>query len=149
MRGMSEATSNRGKPARWFLAVLWSVLFLYLLVMLKPSDAPLVALANSWSQLLGLPPGSLSKMAHVAGYVVWVILWCGVIAGGYLRPLPRAFLPWLLVLLLLMLAIPEGLQRLNPERHPSWMDVGFNTIGAVIGLACRHMLVRWKVASTE
>lgn len=139
---MNGINTDRGKPVRWFLAVLWSILFLYMLVVLKPSETSLVDLANSWSRRLGLPAGSLSKVAHVAGYVLWVILWCGVIGRGYRRPLPRNFLPWLPVLLLLLVAVPEGLQGLNSERHPSWMDVGFNAIGVAIGLAFRRLLVR-------
>jgi len=139
---MSEANIDRGSFIRWFLASMWSVLFLYGLVVLRPSEAALVSLANSWSQQLGLPPGSLAKIAHVAGYVLWVFLLCGVIGGGYRQPLPRSFLPWLPVLLFLLVAVPEGLQRLNAERHPSWMDVGFNTIGVIIGLGLRLLLVR-------
>jgi len=87
--GMSEANTDRGTFIRWFLAIMWSVLFLYGLVVLKPGEAALVSLANSWSQRLGLPPGSLAKIAHVAGYVLWVFLLCGVIGGGYRQPLRR------------------------------------------------------------
>jgi len=139
-----ETNARRDKFVRWFLAIAWSVLFLYLLIVFSPSGTRLASLAGSWSQMLGLPPGTLFKLGHVGGYLVWILLWCGVLAKGYRRPLPRAVLPWLPMVVLIMAALPEGLQRLNPDRHPTWMDVGYNSIGAVVGLALRVVVVKRK-----
>lgn len=139
---MNESRLNQIQVLRWVLAILWSITFLYLLVVFSPSGSDLAAFAGSWSQRLGLPPGSFFKAGHVMGYVLWVLLWSGVISEGYRRPLPRGVLPWLPVLLFLLVAVPEALQNLNPGRHPCWLDVGYNGTGALIGLGSRLLIVR-------
>lgn len=133
-----------GKAWRWTLASLWTVLFLYLLVAFNPSNFPLVSLASSWSCKLGLPPHTLFKVGHVCGYMLWVFLWCGVLSGGYRAPLPKYAWIWLPIGIFVLAAVPEWLQSFNPKRHPAWLDVGYNTAGALIGLGIRQLAVRKK-----
>jgi hypothetical protein len=127
---------------RWTLALLWTSVFLYLLVALNPADSEFVSLAGSWSQLIGLKPGALMKVGHVAGYVLLVVLWCGALSTGYRERLPRKTHIWLLISILLLAAATEALQGLNPNRHPAWLDVGYNVLGALIGFGLRQLLVR-------
>jgi len=139
---MDESDDRKGRMLRWVLALLWSTVFLYLLIAFNPTGSKLASLAGSWSARLGLPPGLLFKAGHVFGYVLWIFLWCGVVSGGYRRPLPRWSWVWIPLGIFLLAAIPEGLQGLNPARHPAWMDVGYNALGAVIGLGIRLVVVR-------
>jgi hypothetical protein len=139
---MGEVADRKGGTVRWALALLWTAGFLYLLIAFNPADSSLVALAGSWSQMMGLKPGALMKVGHVFGFFLLVVLWCGALSGGYREPLPQKARVWLPLGILLLAAATEALQGLNPVRHPAWLDVGFNAMGALTGLCARHLLVR-------
>jgi hypothetical protein len=147
---MGEADRRGGAPTRWLLALLWTFVFVYLMVAFDPSESLLYDMARSWSGMLGLPPGSLLKAGHVIGYVLWAFLWSAIPAGGYRKPLPRKHLWWLLVGVFVVAGTTEALQNLRPGvRHPSWSDVGLNLLGGLLGLLFRQLVSYRSIRSTE
>jgi VanZ family protein len=78
-----------------------------------------------------------SKALHVVAYALWAVL------SGWLR-VPFRLRGALLGLLFVHAFASEFFQRFVPLRHPSWADVGIDSIGIILGLAltCRLWLAR-------
>lgn len=101
-----------------------------LMALLLPADTIGQMSAWVWSLLPEFgdsPPGQTgSGIGHVVMFTVIGFLF------GRLRPVIGW--PSLAVFLTVLVVLTEVLQHLSPGRHPSLLDVGFNTTGVVLGL---------------
>ena len=83
-----------------------------------------------------------SVVAHVGAYSVLVVLWFGslnAVLTGPLRGAPAPFLAWSLAAIYGIAM--EMVQLALPERDASIGDVGWNALGAVLGLGA---LATWR-----
>jgi VanZ family protein len=105
---------------RWLPAVAWMLMIFWFSAQ---SDLP--GASDPWLELL------FKKSAHVAAYAV--------LALCYLWGLGKWRLRWFALLLVIAYAMSDEYhQSWTPGRHPSWVDVGIDTLGATLGL--------WSVA---
>ena len=90
----------------------------------------------------GLPRSSVA--AHLGAYAILGFLWLGSMKAAFTKPLswvPATFAAWSLATLYGIAM--ELVQLALPQRDASMGDVGWNALGAVIGLVA---LVMWRAA---
>lgn len=101
-----------------------------LLALLLPADAIAQISDWVWSLLPGFKESDPRQAGSGAGHVVMFTV-IGFLFG---RLRPVIGWPSLAVFLTALVVLTEALQHLSPGRHPSLLDVGFNTTGVILGL---------------
>ncbi len=89
------------------------------------------------------------KIAHLVEYAILSLLVCRALAKrDEIRPLPLAALGQAVLFAAVCAALDEWHQSWMAERFGSLLDVGIDSVGAIIGAAFSAWLSRRKTATT-
>ncbi|MDE2852705.1 MAG: VanZ family protein [Chloroflexota bacterium] len=112
-------------PARWALAIGWTLLLTLLL--LQPETNPVID--------LGLPRGDSSlqreiffSALHLLAFALTCLLWFWALTGAFTL---RTSLFIAVLIAIALGVLTESLQTLTQDRHASWIDLLANSLGAM------------------
>ena len=128
--------------------IAWTIAILSATLMNDPTQSESGGWVKNLLETLSLPQIFVAKSFHFTAYAFWAWLLLGLCAGGYLRPIERRWLGICFMMLAAMACLQEGLQFLNPTRHPALMDVGINILGGLFCFAARPRLLAMAFSLT-
>jgi hypothetical protein len=115
---------------------LWTVVIVYSMDVMRPSESALVTGVSGWFAALGLPASLPAQLYHFGSFVVWAVLLTRVVAGDRSEGLPKGRWALCVAAILAFSATVESLQRLNPARSPCLLHGALNAAGGMVGFAC-------------
>ena len=116
-----------------------SLLLVYILFLLGTSLVPMDRKIEGLQFLLALKP-ALQNLLHIPLFMLLSILWLQVLQNY--KPLLRSRIILALILSCFIGVFNEYIQIFIPGRYPSIIDMGFNTLGAMLGIALYAKLER-------
>jgi glycopeptide antibiotics resistance protein len=116
-----------------------SLLLVYILFLLGTSLVPMDRKIEGLQFLLALKP-ALQNLLHIPLFMLLSILWLQVLQNY--KPLLRSRIILALILSCFIGIFTEYIQIFVPGRYPSVIDMGFNTLGAMLGIAFYAKLER-------
>ena len=123
------------KPSKRKISLLLVYILFLLVTSLVPMDREIVGLLF----LLALKP-ALQNLLHIPLFMLLSILLLQVLQNN--KPLLRSRILLSLILSCFIGIFNEYIQIFVPGRYPSIIDMGFNTLGAILGIALYAKLER-------
>ena len=117
----------------------FTLLILYIVFLFGTSLVPMDRQIEGLQFLLALKP-ALQNLLHIPLFMVLSILWIQVLQNY--KPLLRSRIILALILSCFIGIFNEYIQIFVPGRYPSIIDMGFNMLGAMLGIALYAKLER-------